>query len=84
MGMQAVKEVFGFMYNDLWSSLQQKDIGPEKPHACYLMPVRFFAGFPLEFSVAKSDLKKKLAKKRTQHTNPTKYADLGQRVKHPS
>ena len=42
--MKAVEEVFGFTYNDIPSTLHRKDIGPEKPNACYFMPARFFAG----------------------------------------
>jgi hypothetical protein len=80
-GMQAVKEVFGFMYNDVWSSLHRKDIGPEKPNACYLMPVRFFAGSPQEFCVVKADLKTQ-SNKRTGKGKFV-FADLGQRFKHP-
>ena len=81
-GMQAVKEVFGFMYNDLWSNLHQKDIRPKKPNVCYLMPVRFFADSPLEFSLAKADLKIQ-SNNRTQQQGPTEFADLGQHFKHP-
>ena len=42
-GMKAVKEVFGFMYNDIPSTLYRKDIGPETsnvsmlPHASPLL-----------------------------------------------
>ena len=80
-GMKAVKEVFGFMYNDVWSSLHWRDIGPEKPNVCYLMPVRFFAGSPREFFVVKADLKTQ-SNKRTG-IGCRKFADLGQRFKHP-
>ena len=79
--MKAVEEVFGFMYNDNPSSFQRKDIGPEKPNVCYLMPDRFFTGSLLEFSIVKADLEKQ-SKKRSR-VDQRGYGDLGQRLVHP-
>ena len=80
-GMEAVKEVFGFMYNENPSTLHRKDIGPEKPNVCYLMPVCFFTGSPLEFSIVKADLEKQSNKR--SRVGQRSYADLGQRFVHP-
>ena len=80
-GMEAVRQIFGFSYNDNCSTLNEKDIGPDKSNVCYLMPVRFFAGDPDEFLIARSDLKKE-SHKRTQFGN-WPFADLGKRFAHP-
>ena len=81
-GIRTVKEVFGFVYNDACSSILWKDIGHEKPNTCYLMPVRFFTGSPLEFSKVKANHEANL---RTKSNNKAgrRYADLGQRFVHP-
>ena len=80
-GMEAVKEVFGFMYNDIPSTLHKNDIGPQKSNVCYLMPVRFFAGDPDEFQIVRTDLIKE-SNKRTVFGNLCN-ADLGKRFAHP-
>ena len=82
-GMQAVKEVFGFAYNDVWSSAHCKDIGHEKPNVCHLMPVRFFTGSPLEFSKVKANLKTQSNKSSSNSDRARQHPDLGQRFVHP-
>ena len=80
-GMQAIREVFGWSAQRDASSVEDKNIGPQKPNCCYFMPVYQFHGTERQFR----ERRLALSKECEERTNCGKrcFADLCKRFAHP-
>ena len=80
-GMKAVREVFSWSPQRDASSVEDRNIGPQKPNCCYFMPVYQSHGTERQFRERRAALTKDCKERR--NTGKRCFADLCKRFAHP-